>query len=151
MKYFTKKWYLNGCVDKPIIEDENYYDYDTGIHDLKIINSIQEQGSYTIAFEDNDVWCDYSKIVFLDTEIVNNENLIGAHCLADEIYIMDDYIEYHLLIWSESISDYNNLGYFTIKAKKILFYSSNNQKNAPVLSGSFFEIQKLMDNTDQLC
>ena len=37
MKYFTKKWYLNGCVDKPIIEDENYFDYDTGIHDLKII------------------------------------------------------------------------------------------------------------------
>ena len=141
MKYFTKKWYLNGCVDKPIIEDENYFDYDTSIHDLKIINTIQKHGDFTIMFEDNDIWCNYSKIVFYDSEIITNINLIGAYCLADEIYTRNDYIEYHLLIWSENISDYNNLGYFTIKSKKILFYSSNNQKSAPILSGNFFEIK----------
>lgn len=142
MKYFTKKWYLNGCIDKPIIEDEHYYEYDTDIHDLKINNTVRKNGDFTIIFDDNDIWSNYSKIVFYDSEIIENVNLIGAYCLADEIYINNDYIEYHLLIWSENIDDFNNLGYFTIKSRKVLFYSSNTQNNAPILSGSFFEIRK---------
>ena len=47
MKYFTKKWYLNGCVDTPNIEDSHYYDMDTGIHDLKIVNTVKEKDHIT--------------------------------------------------------------------------------------------------------
>ena len=50
MKYFTKKWYLNGCVDTPNIEDSHYYDMDTGIHDLKIVNAVKEKDCVTLFF-----------------------------------------------------------------------------------------------------
>ena len=142
MKYFTKKWYLNGCVDTPNIEDSSYYDMDTGIHDLKIVNAVKEKDCVTLFFETGDVWSEYSKLVFWEPEIVADENLNGAHCLADEIYILKDCIEYHLLIWSEHIQDYNNLGYFTLKAKKILFYTSDDaKKEGAPLCGHFLEIE----------
>lgn len=142
MKYYTKKWYLNGCVDKPVIDDKEYFELDTCIHDAKIINSIKKDGYYTILIDDKDIWSDYSKIVFHDYDIITHTNLNGAHCLADEIYVREDCIEYHLLIWSENIEDYNNLGYFTIKAKKILFYSSQrNQIKDSLLKGNFLEIK----------
>lgn len=60
MKYFTKKWYLNGCVDTPNIEDSSYYDMDTGIHDLKIVNAVKEKDCVTLFFETGDVWSEYS-------------------------------------------------------------------------------------------
>jgi len=126
MKYYTKKWYLNGCVDRPVIDDETYCEYDSDIHDTKIIRSESRgKDSLALILDTKDIWSNYSEIVFCDCRILTDINLYGAVCLADEIYIKDDGIEYHLLLWSENIPDSNNLGYFTILAKKILFYEKD--------------------------
>ena len=150
MKYYTKKWYLNGCIDKPVINDDNYFESGISIHDTKIINTKKNDDCYTIIFDYKDIWCDYHKMSFYDYEIIENINLNGACCLADEMYIKNNIIEYHLLIWSENIKDYNNLGYFIIKAKKCFFYenseSRKEQNNSLFSKGVFIEA-----DTDQLC
>ena len=147
MKYYTKKWYLNGCVDAPVIDDKTYCEYDTNIHDTKIIKSeSREDGSFALIIDTKDIWSNYSEIVFCDYQIITNNNLYGAFCIADEIYVKDDRIEYHLLLWSENIQDANKLGYFTIQAKKVLFYEKDAQNADSLLKEGRFITCK--SNTD---
>lgn len=146
MKYFTKKWYNNGCIfseketDYKRYYEKNKYQFpktyrDISLHDAEIISIKKDRHRLSIKI----LLSDHKqaiRITLKDQNIIEICDLKDKICLADEFYIENDSFEFHLLLSDEK----NELFYFTSKCSDftviklpelqihtLLYYSLPNQ------------------------
>jgi len=91
------------------------------LHDCLITNIVKEENKYIIELDCSSGFVDIKKIIFKDYKILEEEmKFINGWCLYQEIYIVDEEYEIHLMIDVPNKED-SNLGYLTIRAKDVVF------------------------------
>lgn len=126
LNYFTKRWYKDGCKPIPTIEDKEYINYDSHVHDCEIKSnySYKLKGNILRLLVDNEgSFGKLEEIVFIDYEIkeISCYKDKGWWCIADEIYKINDYYEYHLLLQHFKDDGTDILENFTVKCSCINF------------------------------
>ena len=127
--YCMKK---NRIVEKVLDDYREYYnrelkEYEDNIveelslHDCLITNIIKKKDRLTIELDSSGGFTDIKAVIFEDYEIIEEEmDFTNRWWLYEEIYINDNSYEIHSLI-DVPIDNKccQNLGYFTVKAKRI--------------------------------
>ena len=124
MKYFTKEWYRNGCLDSECLN--SYYDYyemhqkafpdlynKISFHDAHLLHNEMDRGVLSIEFLiDSDNQTVVLKLT--DPQILEGCNLTNKICLAVELYVQNGY-EFSMLLCDMN----NNLYEFTVACSNI--------------------------------
>lgn len=106
---------------QPLKNCENKLIQDINLHDCLITNIVKEDKKYIMELDCSSGFMDIKNIVFDDYKILEEEmNFVNGWCLYEEIYLVDNEYEVHLMIDVPN-DDETNLGYLTIKAKNIIF------------------------------
>lgn len=91
------------------------------LHDCLITNIIKEENKLIIELDCSGGFIKIKNIVFDNYTIIKEQfDFINSWCLYEEIYIVENQYELHLLIDVPNKKD-SKLGYFTIRAKDIIF------------------------------
>lgn len=91
------------------------------LHDSLITNIIKQNDKMIIELDGSNSFTDVKSIIFSNYTILEeNMNFINGYCLYEEIYIVDNQYELHLLI-DVPKNNKPDLGNFTIKAENIVF------------------------------
>lgn len=97
------------------------------LHDALITNILREKDKFTIELDCSNSLGNVKKIRFENYKILEEENnFVNGWWLYEEIYIKDNQYELHVLI-DAPYEGSTKLGYFTIRAKNIVFYTQKNK------------------------
>lgn len=82
-----------------------------------ITNIIKEENKLIIELDSTAGFIKIKNIVFDNYTVIKEEfDFTNAWCLYEELYLVDDEYELHIMLAKNS-----KLGYFTIRAKDIIF------------------------------
>lgn len=135
MKYYNKDWYLyqydilmnNKDYDKEYIDYMNknlpewYREF--SIHDDQIKKVMQYDDCLIVDLAADDCKHTMYQLKFQNPKILEDCELNNAWCIADELYIIDDLCEYHLMVMN--FDDNSIIEYFTVKCSNVELITDN--------------------------